>query len=167
MACCDLGATLASQLRRFCDTEAFGTEYGRAGMSTEDRRVVPMLKAGMQKLEVEYQAPILWKVNEPQPPDNRPLAESRLRLLLSRFKKDPVFENKYRRAMEKNFNEVTWLSDSILLDPATVYYLPHFGVKKNRWSVDIRIVYDAAAKFKGRSLNDAINSGPVLKNSLS
>ncbi len=38
-------AELVEQLRRFCDTESFGTEYQGAGISTEDRWAVARLDA--------------------------------------------------------------------------------------------------------------------------
>ncbi len=137
-------------------------------MSAENHRAEDMLERGIQKLDVGYQVPILWKQNEPQLPDNRLLAEIRLRSLISRLKKDPIIEVKYRRAMQKILNKgyaVRLTVDDLRAQPS-VYYFPHLAVKKNRWGEDIRIVYDAAAKFKGRSLNDAISSDPILQNSL-
>ncbi len=53
-------------------------------MSTDDRRAVA-------KLDVRYQAPILWKDEEPPLlPDNRSVADSWLRPLLNKFARDPV-----------------------------------------------------------------------------
>ncbi|KZR98256.1 Uncharacterized protein APZ42_006409, partial [Daphnia magna] len=99
-------AELVEQLRRFCDTESFGTEYQGAGMSTDDRRAVDKLDAETKKLDVGYQAPILWKDEEPPLlPDNRSVADSRLRPLLNKFARDPAYETHYRESMAKNFAE--------------------------------------------------------------
>ncbi|KZS13019.1 Uncharacterized protein APZ42_021942 [Daphnia magna] len=53
---------------------------------------------------------------------------------------------------------------SRLLDPASAkYFLVHHGVYKGS---KLRLVFDAAAPFRGKSLNDAIISGPALQPAL-
>lgn len=96
------------------------------------------------------------------------MAEHRLRGLRLRFQRDPDFERKYRAAMQTNFDEGYAVRvPAAECDPADdrpAYYLPHFGVRKG---VDaVRIVFDAAAKFRGWSLNDAILPGPALQTCL-
>ena len=47
------------------------------------------------------------------------------------------------------------------------WFLPHFPVvQENRATSKVRIVFDSAAKFKGRSLIDMIHSGPKLQQDL-
>ena len=47
------------------------------------------------------------------------------------------------------------------------WFLPHFPViKEDRTTTKVRIVYDAAAKDEGKCLNDAILSGPKLRQDL-
>ena len=44
------------------------------------------------------------------------------------------------------------------------WFLPHFPVvQDNRATTKVRIVFACAAKFKGRSLNDMMHSGPKLQ----
>ena len=63
--------------------------------------------------------------------------------------------------MKKIAPEVT---EEVLSDS---WFLPHFPVIRNdRATTKIRIVYDAAAKFQGRSLNDELYPGPSLCNDL-
>lgn len=49
------------------------------------------------------------------------------------------------------------------ISPKTLY-LPHFAVTNPNKS-DIRIVFDAATKINGVSLNDALLTGPDLNKS--
>ena len=47
------------------------------------------------------------------------------------------------------------------------WFLPHFPVvREDRATTKVRIVFDSAAKFKGRSLNDMMHSGPKLQKDL-
>ena len=154
-------------VKRLYDTESFGTEYQTDCLSAENQRAVRMLDQGIRKLETGYEAPILWKEGEPDLADNRALAEIRLRCLISKFRKDPNYEKQYRVAMQKNFDNgyAIKLTAEELEEPGPVYYIPHFGVPKAGGD-GVRIVFDAAARFQGKSLNDAIISGPALQNSL-
>ena len=46
-----------------------------------------------------YQTPLPWKPDQPDLPNNRSVAEGRLKSLLRRFERDPDFELHYRKAM--------------------------------------------------------------------
>ncbi|XP_045028164.1 uncharacterized protein LOC123471199 [Daphnia magna] len=157
------GDALAQQMKRFCDTEEFGTEHKTDGVSEDDRQAIDILESGTRKLAVGYETPITWKVGEPDLPNNRHLAERRLATLLHRFNEEPDFGQEYRKAMEKNFEK----GYAIVLAPADYgppeYYLAHHGVRKGP---KLRVVFDAAAPFKGKCLNDSILSGPALQTPL-
>ncbi|XP_045023365.1 uncharacterized protein LOC123467557 [Daphnia magna] len=129
---------LVREMKRFCDTENFVTEFQSPGMSEEDQRAISTLTDQTRKLEVGYEVPITWRKNEPDLTCNRQMAEDRFRNLTKRFERDPAFEKDYRAAMKKTLDK---------------------GPK-------LRVVFDAAASYKGKCLNDAIISGPALQPSL-
>ena len=97
------------------------------------------------------------------------MAEHRLKGLLRRFQQDPAFEKEYRAAIEKYAAEgyARKVTDPKELAVDDQYLLAHFGVYKKSAKVKkVRIVFDSAAPFRGKSLNDALLTGPVLQNSL-
>jgi hypothetical protein len=109
-------------------------------------------------LEFGYEVPIIWREGEPDLVNNRPMAENRFRSLLNRFKRQPEFEQDYRAAVQKYFDQGY---ASRVSDPVDAkYFLAHHGVYKGK---KLRVVYDAAAPFKGKCLNDSIISGPALQ----
>ena len=151
---------IALELRRFCDTENFGTESQAVGMSADDRQAIAILEAGTKRLELGYEVPITWKTGEPDLVCNRQMAQQRLGGLLRRFGRDPAFEEDYRAAIRKTIDKgyASILSEEEAA--SAKYFLAHHGVYKGP---KLRVVFDAAAPFHGKSLNDAILSGPALQ----
>ncbi|XP_032792710.1 uncharacterized protein LOC116929557 [Daphnia magna] len=139
-----------------------GFVEGRIGcISPENKRALEIVQEKTKRLEVGYEVPIIWREGEPNLDSNRQMAENRFRSQLSRFRRQPEFEKDYRAAVEKYLDQGY---ASHVPDPASArYFLAHHGVYKGK---KLRVVYDAAAAFKGKCLNDAIISGPALQPSL-
>ncbi|XP_046459823.1 uncharacterized protein LOC124206177 [Daphnia pulex] len=161
---------LAEQVKRFCDTESFGTEFQSECMTAEHRRAVTKLEAETEKLDVGYAAPVLWIDDiPPEIPDSRRTAESRMKSIRNKFARESGdYETYYRAAMEKNFSEgyARRLTPEEIQQRPTKYFLPHFGVPKKAGRPELRLVFDAAAKSNGKCLNDFVTSGPALQNPL-
>ena len=151
---------IASELRRFCDTENFGTESKTKGMSDDDRQAIAILEAGTKKLDVGYEVPITWKTGEPALVCNKQMSQQRFGGLLRRFSREPAFEKDYRAAVQKTIDKgyASVLSEEEA--ESAKYFLAHHGVYKG---IKLRVVFDAAAPFQGKCLNDAILSGPALQ----
>jgi hypothetical protein len=165
----DVNQQLVEQVKRFCDTESFGTEFQADGMSSETRKAVMKLELELEKLPTGYAAPVLWKDgNPPDIPDSRRTAETRLIGLKNRFRRNPEYEEFYRAAMDKNFKEgyARRVPPEEVAEKPTKYLLPHFGVPKVAGRPELRLVFDAAAKSGGKCLNDFITCGPALQNPL-
>jgi hypothetical protein len=89
--------------------------------------------------------PINWREGEPDLVNNLPMIENRFRSLRNGFNRQPEFEEDYRTAVWKYFDQGY---ASRVPDPTTArYFLAHHGVYKGR---KLRVVYDAAAPFKGK-----------------
>ena len=112
---------------------------------------------------------MLWKIPSLVMPDNKHVASKRLNYLFRRFKKDPKLFQLYSKGIE------TYISQGYArkLTPTeankvstSAWYLPHHPVTNINKPGKVRIVFDAAAKYEGVSLNDMLDTGPDLINSL-
>ena len=104
--------------------------------------------------------------------NNKMMAERRLLQTEKRLSKDKQVEEAYKKTIEqyisKGYVEKLNQTTSSSQDPDnTEWYLPHFPViRPDRATTKVRIVFDAAAKFDGLSLNDTIMTGPKLQREL-
>ncbi|GBP91223.1 hypothetical protein EVAR_60673_1 [Eumeta japonica] len=94
-------------------------------------------------------------------PDEKRYADKRLCNLEKKFKKNKIFYDEYKlqiaNLLQKRYAEPT---PGVLTSPRT-WYLQHFAVVHPQKG-KIRLVFDAAARTAGRSLNDALLPGPDL-----
>ena len=99
-------------------------------------------------------------------PDNKPLAEIRLKCLKSKLCKDPDMHQKYTQQMEDYIQKGYASHADEQSAEGRTWYLPHHGVTSAAKPGKVRVVFDAAAKYRGTSLNDNLVQGPDLVNSL-
>ena len=160
---------LHQQVEKFWASESYG--FGNAGdsaNSVEDKRALEILEGTTRLKNERYKVGLLWRNNDTCLPNNRSLAEKRLKQLKKRFERDPKFAEQYRAVMNDyvakgyavKLSEVEAASTS-----ESTWYLPHHGVI-NPNKAKVRVVYDAAAEFGGTSLNKELLQGPQLNNSL-
>ena len=112
---------------------------------------------------------MLWKKDNPSLTYNRELAVSRLISMEKKFRSNHDFAKLYRDQIE----EYIKLGDARKLTnkekqqtTAVTNYIPHHGVLNPNKPGKVRVVFDAAAKFKNTSLNDNLLTGPDLLNNL-
>ena len=152
---------LTAEVRRFCDTEAFGTKFTAGCVPINDRRALSMAKEKTRRLPVGFEVHIIWKEGDPDLVNNRPMAAHRFQSLLRRFQREPELERDYEAAMQKTIDQGY---ASRVQDPSEEkYFLAHHGVYKG---VKLRVVFEAAASFKGKSQNHAMLSDPALQPAL-
>ena len=106
---------------------------------------------------------IPWKKGEPNLNNNYDKALRRLKSqekVLGR--KGPEAVQAYNKIIEdyerKGYIKIEKTNET------NQWFLPHFAViKEERTTTKSRIVFDAAAKDRGKSLNDTIRAGPKLQ----
>ncbi|KAJ8020558.1 hypothetical protein HOLleu_40182 [Holothuria leucospilota] len=115
-------------------------------------------------------APLPFRKERPQLPNNKSQAERRLRSLVNSLDRNERKKGHYFEFMEKIFKDghaERVPEDQDRSDGSTeVWYLPHFGVYHPRKPTKIRVVFDSSAVFSGISLNEVLLSGPDLLNDL-
>jgi hypothetical protein len=133
----------------------------------EDSEILQQLYDTVTLVEGRYQLPCLWRNNEPNFPSNLGQAVRRLDQLLAGKLAKPDTREAYDKVIEG------WIARGHLVpvpegtQDEPHRYLPHFPVYKANNPSKVRPVMDAACKFRGKSLNDALLSGPNLMHDLS
>ena len=161
-------STLSEQVEQFWKIDNSGTE-GIYPKSLEDVRAENVLQETTKKVDGHYEVGMLWKEDNPQLPNNRVVAESRLQTLRRKFQRNPEFEAMYRKTIQEyvtqgfarklNNEETARVTDK-------TWYLPHHGVCNPNKPGKVRVVFDAAAQYRGTSLNKNLMQGPDYTNSL-
>ena len=137
-------------------------------MSLDDKRVIDIWNSGLTVVKGHYQLDIPFCTNPPELPNNRPMAEKRLKSLGRRLERDTELHKKYKAGMEdllqkEHIEKVP--EDEVNSSPGKIWYLPHHPVINPNKS-KIRIVFDCAAEYEGTSLNKRVLQGPDLTNKL-
>lgn len=149
-------------------TEDFGVKvYIEKPRSQEDKYALSIMESTTKRVGQRFETGLLWKNTDSPLPQSRATAWRRLRQIEMRMDRDESFKTDYTKKFEHYI-------DSGYLEPVEspseqskkVWYLPHFGVTNPNKPGKLRLVYDAAAKAHGISLNDCLLKGPDLMNNL-
>lgn len=162
--------TLNRQVESFWKLESCGTaSYNSKPMSVEDKRAEKVIERTIGKVDGHYQMGLLWKHSDPRLPDNRLIAEIRLRHLRRRLERDQELKRKYLTIIddyvEKGYARKLTDEETKIRSNKT-WYLPHHPVLNPHKPGKVRVVFDAASTFEGTSLNDQLLHGPDLINNL-
>ena len=137
-------------------------------MSQDDLSFLRIMETKMkQREDGRYEAPLPLKNEKMKFPNNKAVAVKRLDSLKRKFEKDPGYAEKYRKVMEEliSLKFAVKLTEEEVQNPPVgrTWYYPHHGVIEGS---KIRVVKDAASRFKGQSLNEALLKGPDMLNKL-
>jgi hypothetical protein len=162
--------SLSIQVEKFWKTESFGVSANFSKpTSIEDQRSLHALKAGTKLIDGHFQVPMLWKEKMEPLPNNRPQADQRFNSLLRRLSSDQDLQDKYAAEMNgyvsKGYARKLTCEEAVACSKTT-WYLPHHCVVNPNKPGKVRVVFDAAASYKGTSLNSQLMTGPDMTNSL-
>ena len=159
---------LTEQLRQISMLDFQDTQVSEPAMSVDDRKALKTMQDTAQLVNGKYQVGIPWKVDPNEAlPNNRAMAESRLRMLKRKFSTNPQLAEDYSKTVEAYIADgQAKLVDDDTLKGEAQWFLPHHAVFKRSNPSKCRVVFDCAAQYKGISLNDAILQGPNFLNNL-
>ena len=161
--------SLHQQVELFWETESLGTTKPYKSMPVEDRYAERIINSTISKSNDHYSMGLLWKHDPPDLPFNRAMAEIHLRHLKQCLERDKDLHEKYRSVIDGyiakgHARKLT--KEQAEQRSNKTWYLPHHPVTSPNKPGKIRVVFDAAAKFQGTSLNDQLLQGPDYINNL-
>ena len=133
--------------------------------SREDQSVIDFWDSETKMVNGHFEIPIPWRDRTEPLPNNYVVAKSRLDSLQRKLDKGNGYDqynSEIDKLLTKGYAEV--VPDDEIFSNDRVWYIPHHGVSTVK--KPLRVVFDCASKFKGKSLNDRCLQGPDLVNKL-
>ena len=155
-------------LRKFWELESIGIrDEDERVLTPDETAAVAQVAETLHFKSGRYEVGIPWKRGEPYLVNNYEMAFNRLKTQeRSLLRKGPEIAETYGEII-KDYVRKGYVTKVAKSDEADQWFLPHFPViRQNRMTTKIRMVFDAAAKNEGKSLNDAVRSGPKLQREL-
>ncbi|XP_062698986.1 uncharacterized protein LOC134284260 [Aedes albopictus] len=146
--------------------ENVGVSASQTPESDEDRRARRILEETTKRTSQGFETGLLWRTDSVDLPNSYPMAMRRLECFERRMNKDPDLQVSVQRQI-KEYLENGYIHEATpheleSADPKKVWYLPLGVVKNPKKPNKIRLVWDAAAKVGGISLNTMLLKGPDM-----
>ena len=153
-------------LQNWWKTDSFGTTHSDTKpISQEDRRAVKLMEESTKLVDGHFESALLWKSDNVSMPDNRLGALRRLERAEQSLQRNPEKSEKYQQIIDNyvtaGYARKLEESELSVVSPKR-WFLPHHSVSNPHKPGKIRMVFDAAAEFKGTSLNKELLTGPDL-----
>ncbi|XP_062557369.1 uncharacterized protein LOC134222243 [Armigeres subalbatus] len=137
----------------------------------EDRRARGILEKTTRRVGQRFETGLLWKEDEIHFPDSFNMAMKRMRSLEGRMNRNPGV----REALQKQLNDYLVKGYAHRITERELretprnqeWYLPLNYVVHPKKPGKVRLVWDAAARVQGVSLNDKLRKGPDMVAALS
>ncbi|XP_058816580.1 uncharacterized protein LOC131679848 [Topomyia yanbarensis] len=169
--CCERNdAELHGAMKAYFSLDSVGVMNPiKPPLSRDDERAKQLLDSLTHVKEKRYETGLLWRYDDVRLPDSKMMAMRRLICLEKRMQREPelaeVLKQKIRDYECSGYIEKLNKSHLSKEFPR-VWYLPIFPVVNPNKPGKLRIVWDAAAKVAGTSLNTFLLTGPDQLSSL-
>ena len=155
-------------LRSFWELESLGIKDNvEQPMTTEEVAAVKQAAETLEFQNGRYKIGIPWKDSEPKLADIYDIALMRLKSQEKSLKrKDLDIAYMYCQVFE-DYLKKGYIQKLTKSQDKEQWFLPHFPVvREDKVTTKVRVVFDAAVKHNGKSLNDTIRPGPKLQREL-
>ncbi|XP_068149485.1 uncharacterized protein [Drosophila tropicalis] len=161
---------LDASMKEYFAMESAGTRVPSKPLgSKDDERALQIMEATTSYCPIDkrWQTGLLWRFDKVDLPDSYSMAMRRLQCLEAKMAKD-IDLRSFMLDILQSYEEkgyIRRLTESELNKGKSSWFLPIFTVtnpNKNK----TRLVWDAAAKVNGTSLNDVLLKGPEILASL-
>ncbi|XP_055589065.1 uncharacterized protein LOC129741367 [Uranotaenia lowii] len=155
----------------FFSIESLGIRAAPELQTLEDQRACKILSETTRRTPSgRFEVSLLWKYNYIEFPDSRPMAENRWNCLERRLTKNPTLYDKIRQQIVdyqlKGYAHKATQAEFERFDLRRTWFLPMGVVLNPKKPEKVRLIWDAAAKVDGVSLNSMLMKGPDLLTSL-
>ncbi|XP_058827890.1 uncharacterized protein LOC131687819 [Topomyia yanbarensis] len=138
--------------------------------SDDDKRARILLKSLTKRIPSGFETGLLWKENDIRFPHSYGMAYRRLQSLEKKLGKDPQLYDCVRQQIieyqDKGYAHKTSCRELSTTRSENTWYLPLGVVVNPKKPNKVRLIWDAAAKVEGVSLNSALLKGPDMIASL-
>nr|AAQ09229.1 polyprotein [Antheraea mylitta] len=158
-------ANIEEMMKKHFDLESIGIQQRRPSNDADDR-ALKILESTTKRLpDGRFESGLLWKSDSEGLPNNYTLAHHRLKGIERKLDRDIALKEEYGKQVQHLLDSGYAEEAPSGTTPGRTFYLPHFAVV-HPMKKKIRIVFDAASRYEGKSLNDALLPGPDLLQSL-
>ena len=131
--------------------------------SDDEERALNILASNVRLIDGHFEASLLWKYDTVKLPNSRAMALKRHECLERKLRRDPelatTMHAKIVEYEQRGYIRKLTQTEQNTSEPND-WYLPIFPVANPNKPGEIRIVFDAAAKVNGVSLNSVLLTGP-------
>lgn len=152
-------ARLHELVKEYFSLESLGIRLEGRTTASEDR-IRRILNQTTRFVGDRWETGLLWRKDEVNLANNYEHARSRLQAVERKLDTDQQLAKLYYAEMDRLF--ATGYAEVIEDEEepeGRTWYLPHFGVTNPNKPGKLRLVFDGAAKYKDRSLNDHLSPG--------
>ncbi|XP_065196475.1 uncharacterized protein LOC135827967 [Sycon ciliatum] len=161
-------ADLTQLVRKFWEVDSQPAADGAALLTPDERHAQETVAKSIKHIGSQYSVGIPWKDHPPGANASYHTALKRLANTEQRLRRDAAVGEVYAATIAEHISQgYVRRVDAADVNDGNAWYLPHFPiVKPDKTTTKVRIVFDAAAKSNGKSLNDFILPGPKLQQDL-
>lgn len=155
---------LHQQIEEFFSLENFGIRALTNSVESKDiQRAIKIMEETTVRKTNRFETGLLWKFDDINLPNNWSMAMKRLECQDKRMRSNPALMENINNQI-KNFITKGYARklrpEEINVDDPRIWYLPVFHHLDPKKPEKVRLVWDAAAKYQGISLNSMLMTGP-------